>query len=70
MASPSSPTLQRLRCLDMDSPHFDDRLCSILHEEEYLQCVSNLKDSDLAWLVDYLDQVGHRIAQTSGLTLR
>ena len=57
MASPSSPVLQKLDRLDTSSSDFDDQLCSFFSGREYVQCVSDLSDEDLVWLVDYLDEV-------------
>jgi len=62
MSSPSPPVLQQLRRLDRSSPDFQDRLSNVLYGEEYRRCVPNLQGDDLAWLVDYLDQVPHPIA--------
>ena len=63
MSSPSTPALQQLHSLERSSPDFHDQLCSVLYGEEYMQCVSNLEDDDLAWLVDYLDKVRHWVAR-------
>lgn len=49
--------LEELRGLDVSSPNFGNKLCDILYRTEYLQCVSDLKDEDLVWLVNYLDTV-------------
>ncbi|KAF9645405.1 hypothetical protein BDM02DRAFT_577934 [Thelephora ganbajun] len=57
MASPSSPALQQLHHLNTSSPGFHDQLCNILYGKDHTQCVPNLQDDDLAWLVDYLDKV-------------
>ncbi|KAF9642914.1 kinase-like protein [Thelephora ganbajun] len=56
MASPSSPALQQLHCLNASSPNFYDQLYNLLCGQEYVQCVPNLKDDDLVWLVNYLDK--------------
>jgi len=53
----SRDPLKELRRLDKSSPRFRDQISDILHAEEYKQCVSDLQGDDLAWLVDYLDQV-------------
>jgi len=62
MSSPSSPVLQHLCSLDESISDFQDQLCSVLCGEEYAQCVPDLKDKDLMWLVDYLDKVPHYFA--------
>jgi len=54
--------LQQLLRLDRFSSKFDDRICNILYGEEYQQCVPNLKNDDLAWLVEYLDKVRRRVS--------
>ena len=62
MASPSSPVLQQLDCLDRASPEFHDQFTNVLYGREYMQCVSNLQDDDLVWLVDYLGEVRYHVA--------
>ena len=57
MSSPSPPAFQQLRQLNRSSPDFHDQLSNVLYGEEYQQCVQNLQDYDLVWLVDYLDNV-------------
>ena len=60
MDSPSSPALRRLHRLDGSSSEFHDKLCDVLSDKEYAQCVPNLEGSDLIWLIDYIDEVrGH-----------
>ncbi|KAF9642915.1 hypothetical protein BDM02DRAFT_1816935 [Thelephora ganbajun] len=61
MASPSSPALRRLHRLDASSPNFHDQLNNVLYGEEYVQCVSDLMNDDLVWLVDYLDNTLDRV---------
>ncbi|KAF9645415.1 kinase-like protein [Thelephora ganbajun] len=56
MAPPSSPALHRLHHLNASSPDFHDQLCNVLYGQEYQQCVLNLQDDDLVWIVDYLDK--------------
>ncbi|KAF9645422.1 kinase-like protein [Thelephora ganbajun] len=65
MASPSSPALQQLHHLDTSSPDFHAQLYNILCGQEYVQCVPNLKDDDLIWLVDYLDKALDRLDLSS-----
>ena len=60
MSSPTSPSLQRLDQLDRSLSGFHDKLCEVLYGQEYIQCVPNLQDDDLVWLVDYLDKVRYR----------
>ena len=57
MFPPSSPALWQLHRLNVSSPDFQDLLSNILYGDEYVQCVPNLGDDDLLWLVDYLDKV-------------
>ena len=54
---PSYPVLQKLNNLDKSSSEFHVRLNDVLYAEEYIQCVTNIRDDDLAWLVDFLDNV-------------
>ena len=54
---PSYPVLQKLNNLDKSSSEFHVRLNDVLYAEEYIQCVTNIQDDDLAWLVDFLDNV-------------
>ena len=61
MSSPSHPALQQLHHINSSSPNFRDLLSNILYGEEYRQCVPNIAEEDLVWLVDYLDKVYHRI---------
>jgi hypothetical protein len=62
--------LQQLRRLDRSSSEFGDELNNIICGEEYQECVPNLQDDDLVWLVDYLDMVRRCITLTlSSLTL-
>ena len=62
MAPPTSLALQRLDSLDKSSPDFQDQLNDLLHENEYQECVPTLQGDELMWLVDYLDEVRHRVA--------
>jgi tRNA (Thr-GGU) A37 N-methylase len=62
MSSSSIPTLQQLHRLDRSLSGFHDQLANVLYGEEYNQCVADLQDGDLVWLVDYLDKVRHRVA--------
>ena len=58
----SQNLLERFRHLDRASAGFHDQLSNILYGEEYKRCVEVLRDDDLVWLVDYLDEVSCRIA--------
>ena len=62
MPLPSSPVLRQLDRLNRSSPDFHDQLSGIVYGEEYKQCVPNLQDDELVWLVDYLDRVRRRVA--------
>ena len=53
----SRSPLERLRCLDESSHDFRDQLHTILHGEEYRQCVQNLHGEDMVQLAGYLDEV-------------
>lgn len=57
MASPRSPTLAKLHRLQYNSPNFSRKLSKILREEDYKQCVQDIKGNELTWLLNYLDQV-------------
>ena len=57
MSSPTSAVLRQLNHLNRSSPEFHDQLSNALYGEEYQQCVRNLQNDDLAWLVEYLDKV-------------
>ena len=61
MSPPISPTLQRLNSLERSSPDFHDQLRSVLYGKDYVQCVPSLQGDDLAWLVNYLDEVRRRV---------
>ena len=56
-SSPRSRILQELHRLDVSSFEFHDQLSDILDGIEYQQCALSLRDNDLVWLVDYLDEV-------------
>jgi hypothetical protein len=60
MPPPESPVLQQLDRLDGSSSEFPDQLCNVLYGKEYIQCVRNIHDDDVVWLIDYLDEVCHR----------
>ena len=55
MTLPSS--LQKLHDLDRTSPHFDNQLINFLRGNEYKDAAPSLQGENLAWLVDYLDNV-------------
>ena len=61
MAPPSSPAFQQFHHLDTSSPDFDRQLHNVLYGKEYEQCIPNLKEDDLVWLANYLDEVRRRI---------
>lgn len=54
---PTRPVLKEICDLDRSLASFPHRLSYILHGPEYDQCVLNLGDNDLAWLINYLDGV-------------
>ena len=49
--------LQQLGCLDKSLPQFPDQLTSLLHEKAYKDCIQKLRDDNVVWLVEYLDNV-------------
>ena len=57
----SQNLLERLRRLDRPSSGFPDQLSNILYGEDYTRCVPDLQGDDLAWLIDYLDNVRRRV---------
>jgi hypothetical protein len=59
--SPSSPVLKRFARLDGSSQDFPKRLCDLLCGDDYTKRVPGLQGDDLMWLVEYLDQLLHRI---------
>jgi hypothetical protein len=61
MDIPSHSVLQKLHNLDRSLSEFHDRLSNVLYGEEYTRCVKHLQGDDLAWLVDYLDQVRRHV---------
>ncbi|KAF9643873.1 kinase-like protein [Thelephora ganbajun] len=65
MAPPTHPALQQISHLDTSSPDFHDQLENALRGREYRQCVSNIEDDDLTWLVNYLDEVLDRLDLSS-----
>ena len=50
--------LQELRDLYRSSPQFHRRLDNLISGNEYQQTIASLQGEDLAWLVEYLDEVG------------
>ena len=62
MSLPSSPVLQRLHRLDQSSPDFCDQLHKVLYEQEYALHEKIFEQDDLAWLIDYLDEVRHEVS--------
>lgn len=57
MDSPTHPALHQILRLDKLLPDFYDRLSDALRGQEFEGSIPNLKDSDLVWLVNYLDKV-------------
>ena len=54
--TPHKP-LQQLHDLDRTSPQFYEQLTNFLRGKEYRNVFPNLQNEDLAWLVEYLDNV-------------
>ena len=57
MSSTNHPALQGLRNLNRTSPGFHDQVCNALYEEGYQKSMPGLQGDDLAWLVEYLNEV-------------
>ena len=53
--------LQQFRGLERASPYFYEHLKNILRGKEYQNILPKLQSEDLAWLVEYLDNVGLQI---------
>ena len=53
--------LQKLRDLDTTSPDFHNQLTDFLRGNEYRDAAQDLQGEDLAWFVNYLDNVSFRI---------
>lgn len=49
--------IQEFKKLDTSSSLFPDQLTSLLYKKEYKDCIPNLPDEDVVWLVNYLDDV-------------
>lgn len=62
MSSANDPALQKLHRLDRSLSEFHTQLSKVLFGDEYQRCVQNLQHDDLAWLVDYLDNVCRPLA--------
>ena len=55
---PEAPSLLRkLHGLDKASPESCEQLINFLHGDEYQKILPELQSEDLAWLVEYLDNV-------------
>ena len=54
--------LQEFDDLDKSSSEFPDRLISLFSTKEYKDCIPRLRDEDVSWLVEYLDNVRISIA--------
>ena len=70
-SSPMSPfnPLQKLHGLDRASPHFHNQLIDLLRGNEYRDIAPSLQGEDLAWLVNYLDNVSlHTVSPHPVLT--
>ena len=49
--------LQQFGNLDMSSARFPNQLVDLLSEKQYITCITKLRDEDVAWFIDYLDNV-------------
>jgi len=54
--------LQEFDRLDKSSLQFPDKLVSLLSKEGYKDYIQWLRDEDVSWLVEYLDNVCLRIS--------
>jgi hypothetical protein len=54
--SPPCP-LPELQELDRNSPQFHEQLNTLLDDNERRRVISSLEGEDLAWFVEYLDNV-------------
>lgn len=54
---PASDPLGPLRALDISSADSPDKVAELLCDKEYQECIPNLRGRDLAWLVEFLDDV-------------
>jgi hypothetical protein len=59
---PLHSALKQLDRLNNSLSGFHNELSNVLSWEDYKQCVPNLQNDDLVWLVEYLDRVRYRIA--------
>lgn len=57
----------RLQHLEISSPRFSTEIAAILNRTEYKDSVKTLQDRDVAWLVDYLDNVRLSISSISSM---
>ena len=49
--------LQQFDNLDKSSARFPNQLVDLLSEKEYTTCITRLRDEDVTWFIDYLDNV-------------
>jgi len=49
--------LKQLRDFDRASPRFHEHLSNFLRSEGYRGAIPSLQSEDLAWLIEYLDNV-------------
>jgi hypothetical protein len=59
--------LQQLRRLDKLSPKFPERLTDLINGQRYRNCIVGLQDEDVAWLVEFLDDVRSRTLRVISL---
>ena len=58
---PPFDLLHQLHRLDPSSPDFPTLIADIVHGDGYRDCVASLQDGELAWLIEYLDNVCCRV---------
>jgi len=51
-------TSRRLYDLDRSSAQFSDQLYQLLRDKEYVECLVNLPEGELAGVMNYLNDVG------------
>lgn len=54
---PQTEILQKFKQLDTSSSAFPDQLTNLFFQREYKDCIPSLRDEEVVWLVNYLDDV-------------
>lgn len=58
---PPFDLLHQFHRLDQSSPNFPALIGDIIHRDGYRDCAASLQDDELAWLIEYLDNVRYRV---------